>query len=87
MTALFAGMTTGTLIVVAFLSLLFYFLPAFVAWKRQHSQLVPIILLNIFLGWSFIGWVIALVWAFMSPSASKASGTASGNAASGGEAS
>jgi hypothetical protein len=24
---------------------------------------MPIALLNLFLGWTFIGWVVALVWA------------------------
>jgi hypothetical protein len=24
---------------------------------------VPILLVNIFFGWAFIGWVVALIWA------------------------
>jgi Superinfection immunity protein len=32
-----------------------YFLPAILARKKQ--QFVAILLLNIFLGWTFIGWL------------------------------
>ena len=41
----------------------FYFLPAFVAYGRGHHQKAAIGLLNIFLGWTVLGWIIALVWA------------------------
>jgi hypothetical protein len=41
-----------------------YFLPTFEAWKKGHSNLIAIALVNAFLGWSLIGWVAALVWAF-----------------------
>ena len=40
-----------------------YFLPAIVACRRNHRQAAAIILLDLFLGWSLIGWVAALVWA------------------------
>ena len=40
-----------------------YFLPALVASKRGHRQATAIGVLNLFLGWTFIGWVVALVWA------------------------
>ena len=39
-----------------------YFIPSIVAVKRNHKNHMPIILLNIFLGWSLLGWVAALVW-------------------------
>jgi hypothetical protein len=39
-----------------------YFVPAMVAARRGHPQMPAIGLLNIFLGWTLIGWVIALVW-------------------------
>lgn len=41
-----------------------YFLPAIVAKDRRHRNFPAILVLNIFLGWTFIGWVIALVWAY-----------------------
>ncbi len=41
----------------------FYFLPAAVASLRQHHNEGAIWVLNLFLGWTFLGWVVALVWA------------------------
>ncbi len=40
---------------------LLYFLPSIIA--RDKRDAAGIILLNVFLGWTVIGWVIALVWA------------------------
>lgn len=47
------------------LVLLFYFIPTVVARNAYHRHLTAIFVLNLFLGWTFIGWVIALVWANM----------------------
>ena len=41
-----------------------YFLPTIVALVRHHRNRLSIIILNLLVGWTFIGWVIALVWAF-----------------------
>lgn len=41
-----------------------YFIPAVIASSRKHKNGAAIIALNIFLGWTMLGWVIALVWAF-----------------------
>jgi hypothetical protein len=43
--------------------LVFYFLPTIVALVRERHDKLSIFLLNLFLGWSLIGWIIALVWA------------------------
>jgi len=40
-----------------------YFLPAIVAFTRSKRDAVSILVLNLLLGWTAIGWVIALVWA------------------------
>ena len=40
-----------------------YFLPSIVALARSKRDIGGIILLNFFLGWTMIGWVVALVWA------------------------
>ncbi len=45
------------------IALSIYFIPTFIARKKQHIQKTSILLLNIFLGWTFIGWVVALIWA------------------------
>jgi hypothetical protein len=40
-----------------------YFLPAFIAGNVKHRQGGAIFALNLLLGWTLIGWVVALVWA------------------------
>ena len=40
-----------------------YFLPAIVAAARGMDKQAAVIVLNIFLGWTLIGWVVALCWA------------------------
>lgn len=40
-----------------------YFLPSIIALARSKRDLLAIFLLNCFLGWSVIGWIVALVWA------------------------
>ena len=44
-----------------------YFLPWAVAESRGTSNSVLIGVVNFLLGWTIIGWVVALVMAFMSP--------------------
>lgn len=41
-----------------------YFVPFFIAACRGHRNAAAIFTLNLFLGWTAIGWVIALVWSF-----------------------
>jgi hypothetical protein len=43
----------------------FYFLPAIIAHRRAHRNFVAIIVLNIVAGWTFVGWVVALVWSLV----------------------
>lgn len=59
------GSIVGVFLVllIIFLSALFYFIPWFIALARQHNNVVAIFFLNLFLGWTLIGWVGALVWA------------------------
>jgi hypothetical protein len=42
-----------------------YFLPSFWAYHVKKRNKEAILLLNLFLGWTFIGWVGALIWAGM----------------------
>lgn len=39
-----------------------YMIPAIIAGARHHHNGRAIMVLNLLLGWTFIGWVIALVW-------------------------
>ena len=44
-----------------------YFLPGIVAQARGHKSAGGIAILNFFLGWTALGWIIALVWACSAP--------------------
>ncbi|MFH1128777.1 MAG: superinfection immunity protein [Candidatus Omnitrophota bacterium] len=39
-----------------------YFLPTLIAFLRRHKNSLAIFLLNLFLGWTVLGWVVSLVW-------------------------
>jgi hypothetical protein len=52
------------LVCVGLLGFIGYFLPSVIAAIRGHHNAVAIIVLNLLLGWTLIGWVVALVWAF-----------------------
>jgi len=43
--------------------LVLYFLPSILALARNKRDTVSIFVLNFLLGWTAIGWVVALVWA------------------------
>ena len=43
-------------------ALILYFVPSLVAGQRRHHNQAAILALNLFLGWTFVGWVVALVW-------------------------
>jgi hypothetical protein len=61
-----AFVALGTLVGFAF-ALALLFLPTLVAKSRNHPNTLPIFLVNLFFGWTFIGWVISFVWACMRP--------------------
>lgn len=39
-----------------------YLFPTVIAFVRKHGNLMPVFLVNLFLGWTIIGWFIAFVW-------------------------
>jgi uncharacterized protein YecT (DUF1311 family) len=61
-----AGPAIGGLIIVLLLAGL-YFLPAIIAATRRHRNACAVFFLNLFLGWTLLGWVIAFVWAISNP--------------------
>ena len=61
------GLSVGILILIS----VTYFLPSVIALLRSKSNTFAIILLNIFLGWTFVGWVVALVWSVTSDNKSQ----------------
>lgn len=55
----------GAILGLIFMSLAVgsYFAPTIVAGLRQHHQLGPSAVINFFLGWTLIGWVVAMAMA------------------------
>jgi uncharacterized membrane protein YqaE (UPF0057 family) len=49
--------------IILFLMIAFYFLPAIIAYNSKKRNAGAILALNILLGWTLIGWVVALIWA------------------------
>jgi hypothetical protein len=52
-------------LLLVILIFVFYFLPALIAFLRQHKNKLAIFLLNLLLGWTVLGWVVSLVWSVM----------------------
>jgi hypothetical protein len=65
------GTQQGAVIVV-FLGVLvllaLYLVPSLLAWTQGAIHLHSIVLCNLLLGWTVLGWVVALVWALMDQS-------------------
>ena len=53
------------LLLLWMLGCIVYFAPSIIAKWCYRRQTVTIFIVNLFLGWTFIGWVVALAWAFM----------------------
>ena len=53
------------LLIIGILAIAIYFLPTIIAHEKSKKQENAIAVFNIFLGWTFFGWVVALVWACM----------------------
>lgn len=60
--ALFAG---GLIIVAIAVGLGLYFLPTIIAMLRKKKNAGAIFALNLFLGWTFLGWLGALIWSLL----------------------
>lgn len=52
--------TTGPILVL--IGIILYFLPAVNGYCRGHHNAGPILIINLFFGWTLLGWVIALAW-------------------------
>lgn len=59
-------MPTWTLIYFVFAMLIIYLIPTIIAGFRKHNNFAPILIVNLFTGWTFIGWFVAFVWCFTS---------------------
>lgn len=57
------ALKSGAVVVVIFMvCAAFYFLPSIIAAFRNHPNTLPVFVLNFFLGWTLLGWVVALCW-------------------------
>jgi hypothetical protein len=56
------GDTLQGMIILA-MALAIYLAPTIIAAARRHRSEGAVFALNLFLGWTFVGWVAALVWA------------------------
>lgn len=54
------------LLLLLVVGVLAYFLPAIIAKRRKHVNAGAILVLDLFLGWTVLGWIGALVWAMTS---------------------
>lgn len=48
--------------IIILIGLVLYFVPSIIANVRNRA-VAPVMLLNLFFGWTLIGWVAALIWA------------------------
>lgn len=49
--------------ILIFILIFIYFIPTFIAFSRKHDSKGWLLFLNIFLGWTVIGWIYSLFWA------------------------
>lgn len=49
-------------LVVALILIAAAFLPSLIAFIRRHHNRYAILVLNVLLGWTLVGWAVALVW-------------------------
>jgi hypothetical protein len=61
---------TTTIVVL----LTWYFTPWIIALMRGHRNKYAILTVNLFFGWTLIGWAIALAWALTDNVPSRANG-------------
>jgi uncharacterized membrane protein YqaE (UPF0057 family) len=52
-------------VILMIAAILIYFLPYIIGRKTTGAN--GILVLNLFLGWTFLGWIAALIWAVQSP--------------------
>jgi len=61
-------LSSGGGFLLLIVALLLYFVPSVVAFVRSHHNKWAIFALNLLLGWTFLGWIAALVWSLTRPS-------------------
>lgn len=49
-----------------FITLAIYFTPVIIAFVRRHNNTFAITIMTLFVGWTFFGWLAALLWSLNS---------------------
>jgi len=57
----FVSLLSASLVIVVVIAA--YLLPTLVAWLRPASELAVVVIVNVALGWTVLGWWVALVLA------------------------
>jgi len=65
-TTAFFGFMALIFLVLGALAVTIYFLPSIIAFNRKHREKWAIFAVNLFLGFTAVGWWIALIWALRS---------------------
>ena len=60
-----------SVIIVLVVSFVLYFLQSIIAWNSEKPNFLAIFVLNLFLGWTLVFWVLALVWSLYKTSEKK----------------
>jgi hypothetical protein len=59
-----AAISAGLLFIAA---PVLYFLPSIEAKLNESENFMSVLMVNLFLGWTLVGWVVALAWAHKKP--------------------
>ena len=54
--------------------MLLYGIPSIIAWERRHPKEDAICKLNLYGGWTVVGWLVSLAWACWPQAASAVVG-------------
>ena len=65
------GSNLGIIWMVIIFLVLLYFIPSVVAKIRGKVNFTAILLINLFLGWTLVGWIGALIWAVIKEKTDK----------------
>ena len=61
----------SSFLMLILMGIMLYFIPTIIAILKKKPNKLAISALNFFLGWSIIGWVVALVWSLSNNSSNQ----------------
>lgn len=56
-------MTPAEILILAVAVLILYFLPSVIAYSNRNPDRNSVFVINLWLGWTIIGWITAFGWA------------------------